>query len=186
MNYVVHFGRSKKIVFVLKYKISSTPIDVPQTTTTPWRGGGDTNKQTNKLGGGWQVYNEKIMCIQRVTMRPLIAKTNVLFCKDYSFLWADGITFLWTPYLFTWAAHEGQGPGWQSKVQRWVQSGCRPARERPQTCPHVCATSIRFHSGSQTFPQKQRYSWGILHVTFWHAGHRQPDSRNRNWKLQTN
>jgi len=68
MNYVVHFGRSKKIVFVLKYKISSTPIDVPQTTTTPWRGGGDTNKQTNKLGGGWQVYNEKIMCIQRVTM----------------------------------------------------------------------------------------------------------------------
>jgi len=71
MYYVVNFGRSKKTVFLLKYKILSTPLDVLQTTPPP-----------QMEVAGWY----RITCIQRVIMRPLIAKTNVPFCKDYTFL----------------------------------------------------------------------------------------------------
>jgi len=48
MNYVVNFD-NPRTVFLLKYKISSNPLDVPQTTTIP-----------PKNGGGWLVYNEKV------------------------------------------------------------------------------------------------------------------------------
>lgn len=91
-------------------------------------------------------------------------------------VYVSGNTFLLVPYLTTCARQGGQGPGWQSNVQRWTHKGRWISRDFPQTSPHVWGVSWRFHRGSTALLQKQRYWEGTASVTFWHAGQRQPVS----------
>ena len=68
------------------------------------------------------------------------------------------------------ALHGGQGPGWQSSTHLWTHLAVAALSPPPsllsasaflsclpQTSPQECGVSRRFHSGSLTLRQKQRY-----------------------------
>ncbi len=76
-------------------------------------------------------------------------------------------------YILVFARHSGHGPGWHSSLHLCSQFFLF----LPQTSAQECGVSLRFHSGSRTRPQKQRYSRGDRCIMWLQpAGQRMPPS----------